>query len=551
MRPLDGGDRPPRSARAPTRPNKNTRLWWTAIVGLIVVSAASITGLYRTPAELETYGRLVRGNSALIVQSGPGYGLDNPTTGAVMINESSHLDDHRGRAHVRVHDHPAHTHRGGVGTRRADPGGARRGRHAPLAAALIGVAIADALVAIGSAVALIGYGLPVWGSFAFGMSIFGAGLVFAGVAAVAAQVASGSRAALGAGWCRARRVVRPQSGRRRGQRCPVVGVAHRMAHGSSPSPTSGGGCSPSHSSRRLVCLPAVALQDRRDSGAGLIEQRPGPTVAGSRPSSPSRRPSVSNSPRWSAAIGVGLISFFNGIVADQAESMIQDNPDLADSSRNWAGRHSPTRSCSVGAHPRAHRNGLHDLLVLRLRSEELAGRPMRSSPPRDPSAARARHLTVAVVGTVVIMVVAGLSIGLGFALVSGDASHRADVAASVVMVPRCSWSAASASPWFTDTGGDRWRSGGDRVGHGLPECWPRCSVSPDWTLDLFAVPARPALPAGSMSWLPVIALLLSPPAWSRSAWMLPSTAATVLSRFGSGRGHGVETRGTIGGWEPC
>ena len=129
--PLDGGDRPPRSARAWPATDCESPLWCTVIVGLIVVTAASITGLYHTPAELETYGRLVRGNSALIVQSGPGYGLDNPTTGAVMMNESSHLDDHRGGAHECVHDRPSHAHRGGIGARRIDPGGARGSARAP------------------------------------------------------------------------------------------------------------------------------------------------------------------------------------------------------------------------------------------------------------------------------------------------------------------------------------------------------------------------------------------------------------------------------------
>ena len=45
--------------------------------------------------------------------------------------------------------------------------------------------------------ALIGYGLPVAGSLAFGLAVAGTGLVFAGVAAVMAQVAEHGRTASG------------------------------------------------------------------------------------------------------------------------------------------------------------------------------------------------------------------------------------------------------------------------------------------------------------------------------------------------------------------
>ena len=53
------------------------------------------------------------------------------------------------------------------------------GRNAPLAAALIGTAIADLIVAVGCVLTFVAYGLPASGSAAFGLSAFGAGLVFA------------------------------------------------------------------------------------------------------------------------------------------------------------------------------------------------------------------------------------------------------------------------------------------------------------------------------------------------------------------------------------
>ena len=63
-------------------------VWWAAgIVGLVAATGSSITGIYDTQAELEQYAQLMRDNAAVIVQAGPGYGLDTPTTGAGMMNE--------------------------------------------------------------------------------------------------------------------------------------------------------------------------------------------------------------------------------------------------------------------------------------------------------------------------------------------------------------------------------------------------------------------------------------------------------------------------------
>ncbi|HYN31781.1 MAG TPA: hypothetical protein VES40_04090 [Ilumatobacteraceae bacterium] len=488
-------------------------LWCTAIVGLIVVTAASITGLYQTPAELENYGRLVRGNSALIVQSGPGYGLDNPTTGAVMMNEVA-IWTIIGISLMSVFMTIRHTRTEEESERAELIRAAPVGRHAPLAAALIGVAIADAVVATGSALALVAYGLPLWGSIAFGMTIFGAGLVFAGVAAVAAQVASGSRAALALGGA-------------------VLGVSFVLravgdvGNGvlSWASPIGWAQAIRSYADERwwVIALPilaatglvaaAVALQDRRDFGAGLVPQRPGPAAAGPRLASPFglavrlQRASVIS---W--AIGVGLISFFYGIVADEAESMIQDNPDLADFFAQLGGASITDAFLSTSVLILALiATGFTISSVLRLRSEELAG---RTDALLATAVSRRRlafsHLVVAVVGTTVIMVTSGLSIGLGFALVSGDASQIGRLlAAAIVMVPAM---LVIAGGTFALVGlVPRW----SLVIWGF-YAWVMVAGMlatvlrlPDWTLDLSPFQHVPALPAASMSWTPGVLLLMS------------------------------------------
>ena len=417
----------------------NADLWCTVIVGLIVVTAASITGLYQTPAELETYGRLVRGNSALIVQSGPGYGLDNPTTGAVMMNEVA-IWTIIGVSLMSVFMTIRHTRTEEESERAELIRAAPVGRHAPLGAALIGVAIADAMVATGSALALVAYGLPLAGSIAFGLTILGAGMVFAGVAAVAAQVASGSRAALALGG-----VVFGLSF--------VLRAIGDVGNGllSWASPIGWAQAIRAYADERwwVLALPvlataglvvaAVALANRRDFGAGLVPQRLGPAAAGSRLASPFglavrlQRASVIG---W--AIGVGLIAFFYGIVADQAESMIQENPDLADFFAQLAGASITDAFLSTSVLILAlMATGFTVSSVLRLRSEELAG---RTDALLATAVTRRRlalgHLTVAVIGTVGIMLITGASLGLGFAIVSGDASQIGRlVAAAMVMVP--------------------------------------------------------------------------------------------------------------------
>lgn len=487
-------------------------LWFAAIVGLVVVTAASIAGMYETPEELASYARTVRGNTALIVQAGPGYGLDDPTMGAVMMNELSVwtiiavglLSVFMMIRHTRTQEESEQAE-----LIRAAP----VGRHAPLAAALIATAIADTVVVAGCAVTLVVYGLSAPGSIAFGLSLFGAGLVFAGIAAVAAQVASGSRAALGLGSV-------------------VIGVAYVVRAIGDVGNGVLTWCSPigwAQSIRAfaderwwVLVLPllataalvaiAVALQGRRDFGAGLIAQRPGAAAAGPRLSSPLglairlQRGSVVG---WAA--GLGLIAFFYGIVAEQAESILEDNPEMKDFFAQLGQGSITDAFLSMSVLMMAlMATGFTISSVLRLRSEEVAGRTdglLAAPVPRRRLGLS--HLTVAIGGTLVIMAICGLSVGAGFALVSADAGQvvRMTVAA-VVMVPAMLVFAGLALALYGLS--PKW----------APVVWAAfvwalvagmlASVLnlPDRVLDLSPFQHVPALPADSMAWAPVVGLLV-------------------------------------------
>lgn len=71
------------------------------------------------------------------------------------------------------------------------------GRHAALACALTVAVTANLLIAVIMAAAAIAFGLPAVGSIAFVAGIAGSGLVFAGIAAVTAQLAQTARSARG------------------------------------------------------------------------------------------------------------------------------------------------------------------------------------------------------------------------------------------------------------------------------------------------------------------------------------------------------------------
>lgn len=75
--------------------------------------------------------------------------------------------------------------------------GGSLGRGAPLAAALLVATGTSVIIGLATALALVATGLPIVGSFTFGLCWTVSGLAFAGVGAVAAQLAASARAARG------------------------------------------------------------------------------------------------------------------------------------------------------------------------------------------------------------------------------------------------------------------------------------------------------------------------------------------------------------------
>lgn len=487
--------------------------WLAGIIGLLVVSARSIQGLYSTPAEFLRYGRLVKDNAALIVQSGPGYGLDQPTLGTVLMNEVG-IWTFIAIGLMAVFMVVRHTRAEEDGERSELIRSAPVGRHAPLAAAMAGTLATSALIALCVVFTLVAVGLPLAGSVAFGLSILGAGAVFAATAAVAAQVAAGSRgaSALGSAAIAVAFVVRAVGdvGDGRLSWLSPIGWAQAIR---------------AFADERWWVLPlplgavvggvavAVALEARRDLGAGLLGQRPG--VAEARPGFSStlalavrlHRPTVIG---WT--IGMALLGFFYGIVAEQAESMFEENPEMADYMA-MLGNGSITDSFLATSVLMMGliTTGYAVAAVLRMRAEEVAARAdVLLATPTSRSTWMAGHLLVVGAGSTIVMSVTGAAIGAGFATVTGEVGQIPRMlAAAWVMVPPILVVAAIAAALF-----------------GLLPKWSLVAWSlvvfvavagllqgvldlPQWALDLSPFEHAPALPGAPFELLPVVVLLIA------------------------------------------
>lgn len=485
-------------------------MWLLGLVGLMAVTASSIDALYRTTEQLESYARTVQGNSALIIQAGPGYGLDDPTVGSVVMNETAQWM-FIALAVMSVFTVVRHT-RTEEETERAELiRAAPVGRHAALASAMLGTSAANVAVASGNGLVLLAFGLPVAGSLAFGASMVGVGMVFAGVAAIAAQVANGSRAALAAGGV-------------------AIGVAFVLravgdvGNGvlSWLSPIGWAQAIRAFADERwwVLALPlattaaltlgARALQDHRDFGSGLLAQRPGRATAAPALATPlALAVRLQRGALIGWAVGLGALAFFYGLVADQAEQIVEDNPEMADFLAQLGMGSVTDAFLSTAILIMAlFATGFTLSSVLRLRSEELSGRvdPLLAGP-----IGRRRwvtsHLAVALVGTAALAVVVGLSMGLAAAIVLGDAGRIVELtAATLVMVPAM-WVLAGIA----------------LVLHGARPRWSLAAWAslawvlvvalfgevldlPQWLLNLSPYQHVPALPAAPMTWLPLVVL---------------------------------------------
>lgn len=298
-------------------------------------------------------------------------------------------------------------------------GAAAVGRHAPLTAALVTAGLADLGAGLLVALGLVATGLGGAGAATMGLAITLTGLVFTALGAVAAQLTTSARSATGIA-------------------AAVLGAAYLLRAVGDTGVSWLGAVSPLHwairsrpfaGDRWAALLPAVlvaallvivayALVARRDLGAGLLPARPGPPVG-----APGLRSPLALAWRLHRATLLGWVvaMALSGAtlagVADSLDDTIGANSQLAELLTRMGGN-----TGIVDAYLAAVL-GIMGLVVSaytiqavsRMRAEETGG---RLEPLLATEVTRNRwvcgHLAFAVLGTALLLAVAGASAGLAY-----------------------------------------------------------------------------------------------------------------------------------------
>lgn len=318
------------------------------------------------------------------------------------------------------------------------------GRYAALTAALLlsfGISVVMALL---TSLSLIGTGLPTEGALAFGLSWAGAGIAFAAVAALAAQVTEGARTArsIAAAVLAAAYLLRAAGDATGTDTSSWLSWVSPIGWAQQVRPFAG--------DRWwvlvyllafavLVAVGAYALVARRDHGAGLFAQRPGRARAARSLSSPlalAVRLQRGGVVGW--LIGMAIGGLVLGSIASQVGEFV-DTPQAREMIMKLGGEQG-----LIDAFLSAEM-GIIAVIVsaygissaMRLRSEETA---LRAEPLLATRVTRlnwaASHLIVALAGTALLLFTMGLFGGFAHGAASGDMGQIGSVlAAAMVQLP--------------------------------------------------------------------------------------------------------------------
>ena len=309
-------------------------------------------------------------------------------------------------------------------------GSAAVGRLAALTAGLLVALAANVVLAVLLVVVLVVLGLPVAGSVAFALAITTCGLAFAAIAALAAQLAAGARAA-------------------RGIAIGVLGAAYLLRAVGDASGDGGVSwltwLSPLGWTEMLrpytqdrwwvLALPlaltaaaatgAYVLVVLRDHGAGLLPDRPGSATASAwLRSSFGLAWRLQRGTLYGWAAGFAFTFAASGAAAKGIGSLLGASGQLRNAFTRLGGQAGITDAylaaimSLAGLAAAAYATSA----VLRLRAEEIGG---QAEPLLATAIGRTRwglsHIAVAVVGTAVLLAVAGVAAGLGYGLRTGSA----------------------------------------------------------------------------------------------------------------------------------
>lgn len=416
------------------------RVWltvWLLVIALTpVATAASYKKTYPTPESLRGVSDVIS-NASLVALNGP---LFRATLGGltawkigitelILVALMSLLTVVR---HTRNEEETGRLELLGSGV---------VGRYAPLTAALLAVCLANVALVVLIALFLVGVGFPAAGSLALGLSIGLTGVLFAGVGAVAAQLTQSARSANGIAIA-------------------VLGVAYLLRAVGDTGPIWLTWLSPVGWALRMrpyagerwwaavlivvvaVLLTVVAYQlvGRRDIDAGLLPQRPGPAVAAPGLRSPfglAWRLQRGTLLAWVVAMvlsGAVMGGAANGIAHFNASAQVSDLLARLGGRKVLVDSYLAAVFGIIGLVAACYTVQV----TLRLRAEEAAG---RLEPLLATRVGRIRwaasHLVFALLGTAVLLLVAGLGAGLAYGAQAHDLGHQVPrlLGAAMVQLP--------------------------------------------------------------------------------------------------------------------
>lgn len=417
---------------------------WVLVLASLPISGTSATAaLYKDEAALQGYVRDLGRSALLILFYGP---EPPPTLGAVMnwrlatgILVMAVIGVLVVIRHTRVEEEAG---------RRELVRSAAVGRYADQTAALVATSGASLAVGVLVALGMISQDTPVTGSVAMGLEWASAGIVFAAVGAVLAQVTSGAGAARGIGLSavavsflvRGLGDIAVQRGTGPAWLAwvPPLGWSYQIR---------------AYDENRwwlLLLLAALtvalaalafALADRRDLGAGLLPARLGPPVGAAYLRTPlalAWRLHRGSLLGWAA--GFAAYGLLVGAVAQTGADLVEGNQQLLDYIQRLGGRASAadvflSALLGIGGLVAA---GYSISAALRMRAEESSQRVEQVlATPVTRVGWVGSHLAFALLGPAVAVVTAGLTAGLLYGLDAGDVGGQVPrvVAGALVQLP--------------------------------------------------------------------------------------------------------------------
>lgn len=405
--------------------------WVVGLTAMIAAIANSISGLYDTPTARAENAEIRADNVVTRAFTGPAPGS---SSGALTVSEGLVMTCVL-VALMNILLVVRHTRQNEELGRSELLGSAAVGRHAGLTAALLVTGLANVLLTVLSALALIGMGMPAGGSVLTGVALGGVGVAFAGIAAIAAQLTEGARGASGlGGLVLAAAFLLRAAGDAFGDTA-ADGVTVNPAWPSWISPLGWGQQLRPYGESRMwplallvlcgVCtvFAAVRLSTHRDVGTGMMPARRGAVRAGSAMLTPVRlvwRLQRGLLCGW--IVGIAVFGAVFGGIGDQVQDLFSSERS-AEFVRALGGAGSLVDAYFAGMMGllAVIVSGFTVQVLVRLRSDEDGG-PTEAVLATSVSRAHwlLAHALIAILGTALALAVLGLSTGLAYGAVSGD-----------------------------------------------------------------------------------------------------------------------------------